>query len=187
VRRKRESHHKCLKGIILNIEAEREKLRGLQAVFQKAVKENTMDVMRPHCSPHFSFVSFTDRSFKDFESFFQRWQITREEMVGKEGAFETDLRPEPSLFFGDIAVCQGKSLNKMKNRKGTDFEFTSNWTVIFKKEDSNWKVVRAHNSLDPFANPMLIDGVKRKIVMIAAVTGIVGIALGLVLSRLVGL
>jgi ketosteroid isomerase-like protein len=171
----------------LNTEAERERLRGLQAIFQKAVKENKMDVMRPHCGPHFSFVSFADRAFKDFESFFQRWQITRNEMVGENGSFETDLRPEPSLFFGDIAVCFGNSINKMQNKRGSQFEFTGNWTVIFKKEEGNWKVVRAHNSLDPFGNPMLIDGVKRKVMLIAGIAGVIGLVLGALATRLAGM
>ena len=64
----------------------------------------------------------------------------------------------------------------MIDRKGASFDYHSNWTVIFKQTDNSWKVLRAHNSLDPFANPMLIAGVKAKLFK----TGLAAFTLGVV-------
>lgn len=158
-------------------EQEREKLREIQAVFENAVANNTIEDMRPYTDQDFSFVSFTDRSFKDFTAFSKQWQLTREEMVG-DGSFRTQLEPDPSLFVDDIAVCLGNSKNTMVDKNGEKFEFGSNWTTVFKKTDGQWKVLRAHNSLDPFRNPMLVSAVKSKLKMTAVTSFFVGAALG---------
>jgi len=156
-----------------NYSNEREQLREIQAVFESAVENNSIEDLRPFTDPDFSFVSFTDRAFSDFDSFSKQWSITRKELVGS-GSFTTQLDPEPSLFFDDIAVCYGNSKNTMVNNKGNKFDFTSHWTVIFKRKDGEWKVLRAHNSLNPFANPMLVHAVKSKITRASLVAFILG-------------
>ena len=163
---------------------EREKLRSIQAVFEKAVENNTIEDLKPYTDPEFSFVSFTDRSFNDFDSFSRQWCETRKELVGS-GSFSTQLDPEPSLFFDDIAVCYGNSINKMVNNKGNEFDFTSHWTVIFKRKDGEWKVLRAHNSLNPFSNPMLIHAVKSKLTLSSLVAFTLGGALCSLLTYLI--
>ena len=163
---------------------EREKLRSIQAIFEKAVENNTIEDLKPYTDPEFSFVSFTDRSFSDFDSFSKQWGVTRKELVGS-GSFTTQLDPEPSLFFDDIAVCYGNSKNKMVNNKGNKFDFTSHWTVIFKRKDGEWKVLRAHNSLNPFSNPMLIHAVKSKLTLTSLVAFAFGGALCSLLTYLI--
>ena len=140
---------------------DREKLRAIQAVFEGAVKNNAIEDLRPYADPEFSFVSFTDRSFSDFDAFSKQWSTTRNEMVGS-GSFTTKLEPVPSIFVDDIAVCSGNSQNSMINNKGVKFEFTSHWTVVFKRNEGEWKILRAHNSLNPFFNPMLKHAVKNQ-------------------------
>ena len=108
---------------------EREKLRAIQSIFEKAVENNTIDDLRPYTDPEFSFVSFTDRAFTDFDSFSRQWSNTRKEMVGT-GSFKTRLNPEPSLFIGDIAVCFGNSENEMLDKQGNSFQFTSNFSGL---------------------------------------------------------
>ena len=142
----------------MDIEKERNRLREIQQIFESAVKNNEIEKIEPYTHPDFSFVSFTDRCFMDFDSFQKRWKQTRIEMVGS-GSFETDLDPKPSFFYNDIAVTHGNSKNIMVDKNNNKSEFTSNWTVVFKKEEDQWKVIRAHNSIDPFANPMLIRNV----------------------------
>jgi len=162
---------------------ERDKLRELQGVFEKAVKDNTIENMRPFIHPEFSFVSFTDKSFDDFDSFKQQWDLTRKEMVGS-GHFSTQLNPAPTLFIDDIAIAHGNAKNSLLNTRGQSFNFTNNWTVIFKRLDGEWKVLRAHNSLDPFSNPMLVNGVKQKIIKYSLLSFSGGILLCSILSYL---
>lgn len=156
-----------------NNEQSREALRSLQQVFQNAVKNNTIEDMREHVADDFSFVSFTDKSFGNFDEFAKQWKITRDEMIG-DGSFVSELNPESALFEGDVAICKGNASNQMVDIKGNSFDYSSNWTVIFKQTADGWKVLRAHNSLDPFANPMLISHVKKKVFKYSAVAFAIG-------------
>jgi len=152
---------------------EREKLRAIQAIFEKAVANNSIEDMRPYTDPEFSFVSFTDRSFSDFDSFSQQWGRTRQEMVGA-GSFSTQLDPEPSVFFDNTAVSYGNSKNNMVDSNGHAYEFTSHWTVVFRRRDGEWKVLRAHNSLNPFTNPMLKRAVKAMLIKYSLIAFVAG-------------
>ncbi len=154
-------------------ERDREQLRIIQKAFENAVENNTLEDIRAYVHSDFSIVSFTDKAFEDFDSFCKQWNITRQEIVGA-GSFTTQLNPEPSLFIDDLAICKGRSDNKMVDKKGTHFEYTSHWTVIFRRIDDNWKILRAHNSLDPFGNPMLVSNVKRKVLMSCTLAFILG-------------
>lgn len=167
-----------------NREHDREQLRAIQAVFEQAIINNSIEDIRQYTHKDFSFVSFTDRSFKDFDSFAKQWGVTREQMLGQKGKFSSQLNPEPSFFYDDIAICHGCATNQMKDKKGKDFVYTSNWTVVCKKEQEGWKVIRAHNSLNPFSNPMLVAGVKGRIIGTAAITFTVGIILGAIVCKL---
>lgn len=66
----------------------------------------------------------------------------------------------------------------MVDRKGDLCEFTTHWTVILKRNDGEWKVVRAHNSLDPFANPMLKSSVKKALFWMGLLAFLGGSAVG---------
>ena len=157
-------------------EADREKLRQIQTLFEGAVENNSIEDIRPFTHADFSFVSFTDKVFTDFDSFKRQWDITRKKMVGN-GRFSTRLNPEPTLFTDDIAIAHGKANNTMIDNKGHQFDFTNHWTVIFKRHNTEWKVLRAHNSLDPFTNPMLVHGVKRKMMTFGLLSFVAGMIL----------
>ncbi len=154
-------------------EQDRAQLRSIQQIFEHAVENNDIEQLRAQCDPDFSYVSFTDRAFSNFDDFQQQWQTTRDQMIGS-GSFNTQLNPEPSLFIDDIAVCHGNANNHMVNSAGEAFEFTSNWTVIFKRTAGEWKVLRAHNSLNPFSNPMLNQAIKKSTVKLGLVSFIIG-------------
>lgn len=156
-----------------HFEEDREQLRSIQTIFERAVEKNTLEDIKEYIDSDFSIVSFTDKSFGDFDSFNKEWKITRQNIVGR-GGFTTKLNPEPSLFIDDMAICKGRSDNTMLDNKGQHFEYTSNWTVIFKRTDGIWKILRAHSSLDPFRNPVLVSNVKRKILISSLLAFIMG-------------
>ncbi len=164
-------------------EEEREQLRGLQALFEKAVTDNNISCLKEHCDADFSYVSFSDINFSSFDEFETQWKKTREKMVGN-GKFSTKLNPEPALFIDNIAVCHGNSNNELTNSKGEQFNFTSNWTVVFKQDGDSWKILRAHNSLNPFSNPMLKKAVKDTGIKLSLGMFILGGALGSLITFL---
>ena len=159
-------------------ESDHEALRKLRDVFQEAAARNDMDLMKPYLAPEFSIVTFTDKEFTDFETFKAQWQATRKAMLGQSGSYKVELDPERSLIMGDFALCRGNSRNVMVNDSGRKFVFTAHWTVICRKIDGNWKIVRGHNSLDPFRNPMLTYGVKKIVIQTGVIAFLVGLGLG---------
>ena len=162
-------------------EADHQALRKLKAVFEEAASENNLDLLKPFVHEEFSAVTYTDREFVDFEAFKARWQKTRDEIVGN-GSYKVTLLPERSEIHGDFAIARGDSENILINQAGKEFRFTSHWTAVCRKVDGEWKIVRAHSSLDPFGNPMLVDGVWNKILQAAGAAALGGLV-GYFLSR----
>lgn len=158
-------------------EADHQALRELKKVFEKAASENNLDLLRPYVNEDFSAVTYTDREFTDFEAFKARWQKTRDEIVGN-GSYKVTLLPERSEIYVDFAIARGDSENVLVNEAGKEFRFTSHWTAVCRKVDGQWKIVRAHSSLDPFGNPMLIDGVRNKILQTGAAAALGGLVVG---------
>lgn len=158
-------------------EADHQSLRELKTVFEKAASENNLDLLKPYVNENFSAVTYTDREFTDFEAFKERWQKTRDEIVGK-GSYKVTLLPERSEIYGDFAIARGDSDNILVNDAGKEFKFTSHWTVVCRKVDGQWKIVRAHSSLNPFDNPMLVDAVTKKLVQTGVAAGLGGLVLG---------
>jgi ketosteroid isomerase-like protein len=170
----------CLAAPVLaqeDNEADHQALREMKAVFEKAASENNLDLLKPYVPAEFSAVTYTDREFTDFEAFKTRWQKTRDEIVGT-GSYKVTLKPERSKIYGDIAIARGDSDNVLVNSAGKKFEFTSHWTAVCRKIDGQWKIERVHSSLDPFGNPMLVDGVKGKITQYASLAGVGGLVIG---------
>jgi ketosteroid isomerase-like protein len=164
--------------------ADHEALRGMRRAFEEAAAKNNMDLMKPYLATNFSIVTFTDREFSAFESFKAQWGKTRNAMLGERGSYRVDLDPEYSVLMGDVALCRGNAKNELVDGKGHRFEFTSHWSVVCRKIDGEWKIVRGHNSLNPFDNPMLKQGVKSLLVKAVAAGLVAGLVLGAVGARL---
>ncbi len=154
-------------------EAERQALRQLKAAFEEAVCNNDMELLRPYLHPDFTFVTFTDREFNDFRKFKQRWESTRRKLIGR-GSYTVELLPDRTQFAGDIAICKGDSRNTIVMENGKMMRFTAKWTAVCQKVEGEWLILRAHNSLDPFGNPMVKSGVKR----LACWSSFLGVVLG---------
>ena len=158
-------------------EADHQALRELKAVFEKGASQNRLDLLNPYVSEKFSAVTYTDREFTDFEAFKERWQKTREEIVGN-GSYKVTLLPERSELYGDLAIARGDSENILINEAGKEFRFTSHWTAVCRKVDGQWKIFRAHSSLDPFGNPMLVNGVRQRMLLAGGAAAVGGLIVG---------
>jgi ketosteroid isomerase-like protein len=166
-------------------EADHAALREYKTLFEKAAAENDLDLLKPILHEPFSVVTYTDREFTDFEAFKARWQQTRDETVG-DGSYKVTLLPERSEICGDMAVAHGDSENVLVNTAGNEYKFSSHWTAVLRKVDGEWKIVRAHSSLDPFGNPMLVAGVKQKLIQVGLAAGAGGLVLGGLVAYLLG-
>jgi ketosteroid isomerase-like protein len=160
--------------------ADHDALRNLRVVFQDAVARNDMERLRPYLATNFSIVTFTDREFTDFDAFKAQWRKTRDAMLGESGSYSVDLDPEYSVLMGNIALCRGNAHNALTDDKGREFKFDAHWSVVCQKQDGQWKIVRGHNSLNPFHNPMLLHGVKSAVIKTATVAFLIGLVAGMV-------
>jgi ketosteroid isomerase-like protein len=158
--------------------ADHDALRNIRKVAESAINRNDLDIIRPYLAPEFSIVTFTDREFTDFEAFKAQWEKTRRKMLGERGSFKVDLDPVLSLIKGDIALCRGNAKNTLVDDSGNVFEFTSHWTATCQKVGDKWLIARAHNSLDPFHNPMLEHAVRSLLLKAVAVAALIGLLLG---------
>jgi ketosteroid isomerase-like protein len=158
-------------------ESDHAALREFKALFEKAASENDLELLRPILHQPFSVVTYTDREFTDFDEFKTRWQKTRDEIVG-DGSYRVTLLPERSELYGDLAIARGDSESTLVTAAGNEYEFTSHWTAVFRRQNGQWKVVRVHSSLDPFGNPMVVGEVKRRMTQTGLAAGLGGLLLG---------
>ena len=82
------------------------------------------------------------------------------------------------MIKGDIALCRGNAKNTLVNDSGKVFVFTSHWTATCQKIGDKWLILRAHNSLDPFYNPMLENAVRSLILKSVVAAALLGLLLG---------
>jgi ketosteroid isomerase-like protein len=143
-------------------QADHNQLRHLKAVFEEAVNTNNLSLLEPYLAKNFSIVMYTNRKFNDFEAFKAQWDITREQML-QGGSYRVTLDPELSDLHGDIAIAQGNSTNHMVTGDGQEYQFEARWTAVLEREQGNWKLVRAHSSISPFDNELLVSTVKSKL------------------------
>jgi ketosteroid isomerase-like protein len=158
--------------------ADHDALRNIRRIAENAINRNDLDTIRSYLAPEFSIVTFTDREFTDFDSFKTQWEKTRRKMLGERGSFKVDLDPELSSLKGDIALCRGNAKNTLVDDSGKVFEFTSHWTATCQKVGGEWLIVRAHNSLDPFHNPILEHAVRGLLLKSAGAAALIGLLLG---------
>ena len=125
----------------------------------------------------FTIVTYTDRKFTDFEVFKTAWQGRRDELL-TGGSYTVELIPDRSLLYGDIAITMGTSVNVLVTGGGAEYRFPANWTAVCRKVDGTWKIVRAHSSMDPFGNPMILAQFRKTVIRFV----IGGLAAGLVLG-----
>jgi hypothetical protein len=71
--------------------------------------------------------------------------------LGEGAKHHVTLKPELSDIYGDIALARGSS-DESVTMHGKDYDFQSQWTAVFHKEDGQWKCVRLHISMNPFNN-----------------------------------
>jgi ketosteroid isomerase-like protein len=164
-------------------EADHAALRQFKTLFEKAVNENQLELMRPYLDQPFSVITYKDREFSDFDAFKARWQLTRQELLGG-GRYTMKLEPDRSQIFGDIAIAHGNSDNLLVTGSGDEHHFSSHWTVVFRKVDRQWKITRAHNSLNPFDNPMLRAGVRKIVIRYVGGALVLGLILGWLIHAL---
>ena len=164
-------------------EADKIQLRNIKSVYEQAVKENNLALLRPYLAEGFSIVMYTDREFADFDEFTTQWNISREKYL-KGGSYAVEVIPDDTRFMGDFAVATGNSKNHLVTGDGTKFDFDAKWTAVCKKVDGQWKLLRLHNSTNPFYNPIANHAASTMVFQVGGSAIIIGIVIGMVVGRM---
>jgi ketosteroid isomerase-like protein len=157
-----------------------QELRGLKKTYEDAVNSGNLAPLAPAFGPQTSGVVATNEEFHtlaEMQQIFDNFKNT----LGPGYIYRVTVHPERSLIYGDIAVARGTSDEYVKS-KGHEFNLTTRWTAVLRRENGQWHLIRSQVSMDPFHNSVtdyFFASVKK-------VYGGGGLAIGLVLGLLLG-
>jgi ketosteroid isomerase-like protein len=162
-------------------ETDKEALRSLRSIYEKAIASRDLNALKPHLAGDFTAVTITAEEVKGFDGILAYWEKV-EDFIGKDGSYQVTLDPDDTLFEGNLAIAKGRAREHVV-RSGKTIEFTSLWTAIARKEDGSWKIVRIHAGIDPVSNPIIavLQGAKMWMGSLAAL--IAGLFIGWLLGR----
>jgi ketosteroid isomerase-like protein len=157
-----------------------QELRGLKKAYEDAVNSGNLAPLAPVFGPQSSGVVATNEEFHtlaEMQAIFDRFKNS----LGPDYIYRVKLNPERSLIYGDIAVARGTSDEYVKSN-GHEFNLTTRWTAVLRRENGQWHLLRSQVSMDPFHNSVtdhFFASVKR-------IYGGGGLAIGAVLGLLFG-
>ncbi len=165
----------------LATEQDKDALRNLKAIYEKAISTRDLSLLKPHLAADFTAVMITADEVKGYEGILSYWKKV-EDFLGKEGTYQVTIDPDDTIFEGNIAIAKGRA-KEHAVRSGKVLDFTSPWTAIARKEGEVWKIVRIQASIDPVGNPIIaaLQGYKLWLIGLAALVG--GVIVGRFLPR----
>lgn len=162
-------------------EADKQALRDLKTIYEKAIAEKDLSVIEPYLAKDFTAVMITADEVSDYAGIKAYWKKV-EDFIGKDGTYTVSIVPDDTIFEGNIAIAKGSAKEHVV-RDGRNIDLTSKWTAIARKEGETWKLVRIQASIDPVKNPIIDTLQTAKLWVVGAVAGIIGLVLGLILGR----
>jgi hypothetical protein len=85
------------------------------------------------------------------------------------------------LIIGDLAIARGTSDEYIKS-KGQEFNLTTRWTGVLRRENGKWHLLRSQVTMDPFRSSVI----EYMFSVTKTLYGGGGIVLGLVLGTAIG-
>ena len=168
-------------GTLPDEEALHQELRGLKKTYEDAVNSGNLAPLAPAFCPQTSGVVATNEEFHtldEMQQIFDRFKSS----LGPGSTYRVTLNPERSLIYGDMAVVRGTSNEYVKTGKGNEFNLTTRWTAVLRRENGQWHLLRSQVSMDPFHNSVT----DYFFASIKQLYGGGGLALGLVIGILLG-
>jgi len=81
---------------------------------------------------------------------------------------------QPAIFYGNVAVAAGHTLDNFKFTDNMGLELNTRWSTTLIKEGDAWKIIALHFSGNMFSNPILTSAKNS-----ALYFGIAGLVLGI--------
>lgn len=163
-------------------EEDKQALRDLKAVYEKAIATKDLELIKPHLASDFTAVMITADEVKDYDGIKAYWKKV-EDFIGKDGTYTVTIEPDETIFQGDIAIAKGIAKEHVV-RKGKTIGLVTKWTAIARKEEGKWKLVRIQATIDPVNNPIITALGKAKLWITGGVAAIAGLLTGLLWRRI---
>lgn len=163
-------------------EEDKQALRDLKAVYEKAIATKDLDLIKPHLASDFTAVMITADEVKKYDGIKAYWKKV-EGFIGEDGTYTVSVEPDDTIFQGDIAIAKGIAKEHVV-RKGKTIDLVTKWTAIARKEEGKWKLVRIQATIDPVNNPIITALGKTKLWITGGVAAIAGLLIGWLLGRL---
>lgn len=161
----------------LQEEAEHEALREIRRIYEQAVDQNQIELLRPLLHPEFTGVMVTGRAVASIDEVRDYWRDIWT-LIGEGGRYSSTVKPEWSTLFGDVAVARGTTEDVVVTGEGREFRFETFWTAVLQKDDGRWKLRRVQGSMDPVTNPFVREFMRRTALQGGFVGGAIGLAVG---------
>ena len=170
----------CCLPLLAN-EQDKESLRALRAVYERAIAERDLAALKPHLAQDFTAVMITAEEVKGYDGILAYWKKV-EEFIGEGGNYKVKVEPDDTIFEGNLAIAKGRAHEHVV-RRGRTIEFTTLWTAVARKEGESWKLVRLHAGIDPVGNPIIgvLQGYRLWFIGLAAL--VIGVLVGRFLPR----
>jgi ketosteroid isomerase-like protein len=167
-------------------EADHQALRDLRPAYEQAIRDNNIEMLRPHLHADFHGVMVTGRLVNSFDELQQFWRDIKN-LIGEGGSYTTTLNPERSVIAGDLALARGTTDDVVVTSDGDEFRFTTMWSATLQRDGGAWKIRYVQGTMDPIANPFVREFSRRAVTRMSAAAllagVIVGLAFGLIWQR----
>ena len=159
-------------------DAERARLREFIPVYERAVNEGELEVLKPHLDPEFTGVMVTGEEIEGFQGLVD-YRKGIQELLGEGGTYRVKAKVGgPAVFSGDMAVAHGTTEDEVVTGAGKKYSFTSQWTAVCRKTGGEWRILRVQGTMDPVKNPFVLA-----LVGAASTTfGLIGLAVGVLVG-----
>lgn len=157
-----------------------DELRALKATYETAINSGDLTPLAPLFDADTTGVTVDNQSFHTFAELKAIYDRFHAEFPGV--VYRVKLDASPSLLSGDLAVAHGTAEEFVKT-SAAEFIYPSSWTVVLRRTDAGWKLVRSQVTMDPFHNS-IVTALRKKALLTC---GLGSLAAGLVLGLLTGL
>ena len=163
---------------------DQQSLRELAALYERAVNQDNVELLKPHLADDFSGIMVTGRAVTSYADLTSYWADIKE-LLGDGGNYEVKLVPEESIFDGDIAICRGTT-TEVATTSSDRFEFSTLWTAIGRKQDGQWKLIRVQGTMDRVTNAFVTTFMTRAAIWSGLGGAGIGLLVGAALTYVIG-
>lgn len=157
----------------------RAELRALATTYETAINTGDLAPLTPLFDANTTGVTVDNQTFRTFDELKAIYAKFHADFPGV--VYRVKLSPVPSLIEGNLAVAHGTTEEFVKTSAG-EFTYTSTWSVVLRRTDTGWKLVRSQMTMDPFNNSIVRFLQKKAVYTYALTTLAAGIVLGLLLG-----